>query len=451
MARIAPGPRGIALARVVRAMLADPLPVLDQLRRDFGDVVELRGPGLRLVILHHPADIEQLLVGHARATSKGPTLQRMARGMGRNLFTLEGEAHEQRRRLLTPIFRPRDIAPHARWAREQAAAHGGAWRDGEPVDVGASMDALVLAAMGHVVLGRPHGTDAQRLSRLVHESVDVTPRLLDPAFPLLDRLVPRYGHGIDSIVRRWDALCDELIERARREPPPDDAPMDVLHRLLAGHESGEAMLDDPQALREELRGLLLAAHETTSLALAWTLHQLARHPDVLERLLAEVDATCGDGPVTAEHVPALRFTRAAFDETLRTHGGTFIPRGATQPLHLDHAGIDVPAGTELLASMWTVHRDARFWPEPEAWRPERFLEPEPDRPRFAWFPFGGGRRTCIGMHLALQSGVVVLAELARRWRVEPLPDDPPVRPMSNVLVRPTRPIMVVPRARSRSG
>lgn len=451
MAAIAPGPRNLALLRVVRAMLRDPLPVLDQLQRDYGDVVELRGPGVRLVMFHHPTDVEQLLVGHARATSKGPTLQRIARGMGRNLFTLEGEAHDQRRRLLTSIFRPRDIAPHARWAREQAHVQAASWREGEPVDIGTAMDSLALAAMAHVVLGRPHGDDAERLSGLVHEAVRMTPRLLDPAFPLLERVVPRYGDRLDSLIGRWDAMCDELILRARTEPAPQDAPTDVLHRLLAGHETGEAMLDDPQALREELRGLLLAAHETTALALAWTLHQLARHDDAAERLRAEVADVCGEAPVGPEHVAQLRFTRAAFDETLRTHGGTFIPRGAIERLTFEHAGITVPPGTELLASMWTVHRDERFWPEPHEWRPERFLEPDPSRRRFAWFPFGGGRRTCIGMHLAIQSGVVVLAELARAWRLEPLADDPPVRPMSNVLVRPTRPIMLVPRAMSRAG
>lgn len=431
-------------------MLSDPLPVLEELHARFGDVVELRGPGLRLVVFHHPADIEQLLVGHARATTKGPTLERMQRGMGRNLFTLDGAAHDERRRLLTPLFRPRDIVPHARWASEQTVEHVGSWREGEPLDVGAAMDSLVLAAMGHVVVGRPHGGEGERLADLVHAAVRLTPTLLDPMFDLKARAWPRHTRRIDALIAEWDALCDALIDRARSEPVRAERP-DVLSRLLEGFETGAALLDDRQALREELRGLLLAAHETTALALTWTLHQFARHPDARARMLEEVDRVCGDEQVGIEHLAQLTYTRAAFDETLRTHGGTFVPRGAERELSFDHAGITVPGGTELLASMWTVHRDARFWPEPDAWRPERFLEPDPDRPRFAWFPFGGGRRTCIGMHLALQSGVIVLAELAQRWRLDAVEGDAPVRPVSNVLVRPSRPVVLVPRARSRAG
>lgn len=437
--------------QAVRGMLDDPLPVLDALHERYGDVVELRGPGMRLILLYHPADIEQLLVGHARATSKGATLKRIQRGMGLNLFTLEGDAHDARRRLLTPIFRPRDIAPHSHRALAETATTTAAWRDGEPVDVGAAMDALVLGAMAHVVLGRPHGDEQATVSELVHASVDVTPLLLDPLFPLKERAWPPHTTGLERIVARWDALCDELIDRALAEPPARDSPPDVLHRLLAGHAGGQALLGDRQALREELRGLLLAAHETTALALAWALHQLARHPDCYEHLLAELDSVVGDRDPRIDDLPRLRYTRAALEETLRTHGGTFVPRGACQPITLDHAGITVPAGHELLAAMWTVHRDARFWPEPDRWDPGRFLEPAVGRPRFAWFPFGGGRRTCIGMHLALQTGILALARLHRDWRLEPVPDDRPVEPRSNVLVRPSRAIELVPTARSRVG
>jgi cytochrome P450 len=432
-------------------MLDDPLPLIDELHGRYGDVVELRGPMLRLLLLAHPADIEQLLVGHARATTKGPTLQQVRRGMGRNLFTLEGDEHAQRRRLLTPIFRARDIEPHARWHLQRARSTAEGWTAGEPVDVSAAMDSLVLSAMAHVVLGRPHGDEARLLQQLVHESVELTPRLLDPAFAIKARAWPPHARPIDRVVERWDELCDQLVERARRTPPDPDAPVDVLHRLLEGHGAGSALLDDDAAVREELRGLLMAAHETTSLALAWTLHELARAPHVQAAVAAQVRTVVGNGRVELGHAPELGLVRAAFDEALRTHGGTFIPRGVEQDLRLDHAGITVPAGYELLASMWRVHRDARFWEKPEEFRPERFLEPDPERPRFAYFPFGGGRRTCIGMHLALRAGTVVLAELLRCWQLSPAAGDAPVLPVSNVLVRPGRPIQLVPTARRAQG
>ncbi len=427
-------------------MLADPLPVLDELHATYGDVVELRGPMLRLVLLAHPADVEQLLVGHARATTKGPTLERVQRGMGRNLFTLEGAAHNARRKLLTPIFRPRDIAPHGQWAREEAAETAATWLEQRPVDIGAAMDDLVLAAMGRVMLGRSVDAERDQLARMVHEAVEMTPLVLDPAFPIKSRLWPPLGRRLDRMVGEWDALVDGMIRRARAESPPE-GPVDVLHQLLAGFETGTALLDDDAAIREEMRGLLLSAHETTSLALTWTLHELARHPAAYDAILAEFDEVLGGEPCTPDRVRELPRARAAFDEALRLRGGTFIPRGASEDLALDHAALVVPRGTELVATMWVTHRDPRWWDDPLAFRPDRFLTTDPVRPRFAYFPFGGGRRTCIGMHLAAQSAVVVLAELHRRWRLAPIEGDPPVEPYSNVLVRPKRPIRLVPTQR----
>lgn len=446
MARIAPGPSGTKLFGIVRRMLADPLPVLDELHSTYGDVVELKAPGMQLLLLAHPADIEQLLVGHARATSKGPTLQRIQRGMGRNLFTLEGAAHDERRRLLTPIFRPRDIAPHAAFSAEEATLTAGRWTDGTAVDITTSMDDLALAAMGRVMIGRSNDAERDELAQLVHEAVEMTPVLLDPAFSLKATLWPPHGRQVDALARRWDALCDSLLHQARTTPQPD-GPRDVLHQLLSGYETGEALLEDDDALREELRGLLLSAHETTALALAWTLHELAHDPAAYDVVLHELDTVLAGEAVTPDRIRELPRTRAAFEEALRLRGGTFIPRGAEADLQLDRAGIVIPAGAELLASMWVTHRDPRWWEKPELYRPERFLKADPDRPRFAWFPFGGGRRTCIGMHLAVQSAVVVLAELHRRWRLAPVAGDAPVQPYSNVLVRPTRPIMLVPTVR----
>jgi cytochrome P450 len=296
------------------------------------------------------------------------------------------------------------------------------------------------------MIGRSNDAERDELAQLVHEAVEMTPVLLDPAFPVKAALWPPHGRKVDALASRWDALCDSLLAHARASTPPE-GPRDVLHQLLSGYETGEALLEDDDALREELRGLLLSAHETTALALAWTLHELAHDPAAYAVVLDELDTVLGGEAVTPDRIRELPRTRAAFEEALRLRGGTFIPRGAEADLDFDHAGIRVPRGAELLASMWVTHRDERWWDTPEAYRPDRFATPDPDRPRFAWFPCGGGRRTCIGMHLAVQSAVVVLAELHRRWRLEPLADDPPVAPYSNVLVRPTRPIMLVPTLR----
>lgn len=164
----------------------------------------------------------------------------------------------------------------------------------------------------------------------------------------------------------------------------------------------------------------------------------------------------GDGAApgrdaTTDDLPELPIVRAAFNEALRLRGGTFVPRGALEDLPLAHSDLTIPAGHEVLASMWVTHRDPRWWNEPERFRLERFEWPDSTRPRFAWFPFGGGRRTCIGMHLAVQTGMLVLATILRDWRLEPIAGARPVHPVSNVLVRPKGPIRLVPRAIDAAG
>jgi cytochrome P450 len=240
------------------------------------------------------------------------------------------------------------------------------------------------------------------------------------------------------------------VQRARSETRAEHASPDVLHRLLDGFEHGHALLDDDAALREELRGLLLSAHETTALALSWTLHELAHAPDELAAVHAELDDVFEhDRAVTIADLPKLTRVRAAFEEALRLRGGTFIVRGTLEHARLDHADATIPAGYDVMASMWVTHRDPRWWNDPLEYRASRFVEPDPSRPRFAWYPFGGGRRTCIGMHLAAQTAVLSLATLLRDWTLEPRSGDPPVRPISNVLVRPQRPIVLRRAARTR--
>jgi cytochrome P450 len=232
-------------------------------------------------------------------------------------------------------------------------------------------------------------------------------------------------------VRRLDAIVYRMIEQRRRRREERD---DLLSLLLhAQDEDGSRMTD--QQLRDETMTLFLAGHETTALALTWTWYLLAQHPEVETKLLDEWQRVLGGWPPTAADVPRLRYTERVIQEVMRLYPPVYaIGREAMRDCEI--GGYHVPAGTTLLMSQWVMHRHPRYFVAPEVFNPERWTEEHAKRlPKYAYFPFGGGPRVCIGNTFALLETVLVLATLARQVRFTPLPDHP-VRPRALVTLRP---------------
>jgi cytochrome P450 len=259
------------------------------------------------------------------------------------------------------------------------------------------------------------------------------PLTMSPFAPLLERLpLP--------IVWRYDraqATLDRLIYRiiADRRARPDDRG-DLLSMLLLASdaEEGGAQMTDRQ-VRDEAMTIFLAGHETTANALSWTWHLLAGHPDVERRLHDEIDRVLGDRTATVDDVPGLVYTRMVLAETMRRYPPAWgIGRRAIEDFAI--GGYRVPKDTVVLVSQFLLHHDARFFPDPERFDPDRWLpERQNTRPKFAYFPFGGGTRVCIGEPFAWMEGILVLATLAQHWRLERL-DTAPVPMQPGITLRP---------------
>jgi cytochrome P450 len=213
-----------------------------------------------------------------------------------------------------------------------------------------------------------------------------------------------------------DALVFRMIAERRASAPRDD----LLGAMLAAVDDDGSGMNDAQ-LRDETVTLFLAGHETTALALTHALVLLAKHPDVERRVVAEIDSVLGDREPTAEDVPRLELVERVVKESMRLYPPAWVTgREIVRPFRL--AGLDLEVGDQVLVSPWTSHRDPRFWPDPEAFDPDRFLpEPSRQRPRFAFFPFGGGPRVCVGNHFAMMEAAILLAMFVRRFHVELLP------------------------------
>jgi cytochrome P450 len=329
--------------------------------------------------------------------------------LGDGLLTSEGDIHRRDRRLLQAAFHPRRITRYAEQMLEVATKSVHSWTPGQPRDVHADTVRTTLTVAGRTLFGTHLDEDVTLVSDALADLLSAYGSLMLPLGQLLVRLPPTRQR-----LRRGTAALDGLTARLIAERQAADGPAgdDLLSVLLAE--------DDAQNVRDHVVTLLLAGHETTANALAFACHLLAANPEVQDAVAAEVLTVCGhDGVPTAEGVARLPLTRAVLTETLRLFPPSWtMGRQSSGPVEIDD--LRLPADTVVLLSQWVVHRDPRWWPNAERFDPGRFLTHDPGRLRFAYFPFGGGTRQCIGEGFAWTEGVLTLATILAAWRLHPV-------------------------------
>jgi len=406
-----------------------------------GDVVKLRILGMGdLYQVSHPDLVEQVLVSDRDRFDKATQSQEdLGELVGQGLILSEGELWERQRERIQPAFYMDRIADYADTIAAEAHDAADDWDDGAVVDVEDEMKALTLRILVKAIFG----ADMDYEERGIRETVQNLQEPGQPAKQPVARMVPRwvpipmwrrYREGIDEM--------EEVIETfvaAKRENAADsdnDDHDDLISMLLAAtDDEGEGMSE--KLLRDELMTFLFAGHETTATALTFTWYLLSQCPEVEERLVAELDEVLGDRPPEFGDVPDLEYTGRVLKEAMRIYPPVpQIPRETTERLEL--GGYTIPEGATVAPSQWTIHRDERFWDDPMAFQPERFAG-ESDRPQFAYFPFGGGPRRCIGQQFAMVEGKLILATLARAYSPD-LVSDPDVDLSVSITTRPVDPI-----------
>lgn len=418
---------------------ADRLGFLTELARTQGDVARLRLGPYDGWLFTHPDQVHEVLVTYADRFQKGPVLQRARVVLGDGLLTSDTETHHRHRRLVQPAFHSKRIAGYAETMIEQAAVATERWAPGVPVNVHAETVRITLASAGRTLLGTDvDDRDVETVERALADLLSAY-RLAFVPFGWRLQALP-FGPG-QRLHRGRDALHG-LVDRvvAQRRASGADAG-DLLSALV--HGDGSERLSDAE-IRDHAVTLLLAGHETTANALAFAFHLLAGAPGVEARLHAEVDEVLGaDDRPRPEHEERLALCRAVFAEALRLYPPAWLMgREAIADYPLN--GGTVKTGDLALLSQWVTHRDARWWPEPERFLPDRWLDGSAkDRPRWAYFPFGAGLRRCIGEGFAWTEGVLAMATIARRWRLSRVPDRPlrldpliTLRPKKGVWLRP---------------
>ena len=387
-----PGPRGPRLAQTL-TWLFKPIPFLEQSRSKYGPVFRVKlGPsGLPVFVIGDPGMAKQILSGSANDFRGGETNNPFRPVVGDNsILLLDGEEHLHQRKLILPAMTGSHIRDYADQIARTTERRIADWPTGDPFGLQREMEAISFETIMRVTFGElrePH----EKLRALVPEMMDrcASPWLLLPWFRQdLGGLTP--AAKTRAVLRKIDEVLFELIERGRADPLTQFRG-DVLALLLrATHQDGTPMED--QAIRDELLTLLMAGYETTTSALAWTFERLLRNPPAMQRLLDEIER--GDD----------RYLDAVVKEGLRARTAVpIVARRAHIPVELGEYSF--PAGSVFLISIYLVHRDPKMYPEPDEFRPERFLDPDADK---VWIPFGGGVRRCLGASFAQLEMKVVL-------------------------------------------
>src|SRR5260370_28412412 len=422
----------------------NPLEYFTQIAREFGDIPGLPILNFKTIFINHPGLIEEVLVTNARKYSKGRVLRANRHVFGEGLLTSEGDFWLRQRRLAQPAFHRARIASYAAAMVDYTQRLVSGWRDGEERDAHQEMLRLTLQIVGKTLFDADVERDAQGVGKSLELLLEIGANFRRTIF------VPHWVPAPANLRVKWEvAQIEKILYRiiAERRASGRDAG-DLLSTLLAAQDDDGSKMTDQQ-LRDETITLFLAGHETTASTLSWTWWLLAQNPAVEAKLHAELDAVLGDRAPSLDDLPKLVYTGHVITESLRLYP---VAWGLARLVVEDHeiAGYPVTKGMGVAMAQWVVHRDARWYDAPEKFRPERWENDLMKRfQRFAYFPFGGGPRQCIGNAFALMEAALILATIAQKFRLR-LVTNHPVVPLASITLRPRHGIRVTLEARQRN-
>ncbi|QDU77500.1 Pentalenene oxygenase [Bremerella volcania] len=389
----------------------------DTLVQDLGDFVHYRGL-FSFYLVNHPSLVKQVLMETHKSFDKNSVIyDRFRNAFGNGLVVAEGERWRRARRLMQPLFGPRAVEHYFELMRDSAQQTAIRWEPicqaGEVLDVASEMNHVTLQIAGRALFHDSFDKIAPKISHWTHV---INLYSAKPPLPIIRSFwfPSRINRKLKQALAEFNEFLQEMIQRRRG----GERSTDLISRLLAARdeETGEPMSD--QEIAEEALGMIIGGHETSSSALAWVWCELDQHPDVRDQLHQEIDEVIGTGPLQLEHIPQLVYTRMVIEEAIRLHPPFwFENRNVAADVEL--GGVQISKGSVVVFSRYSLHRHPGFWDAPEEFNPGRFRPGSEENKRsvYAYIPFGGGPRICIGVHFAMMELVVVLAVLARQFKV----------------------------------
>jgi cytochrome P450 len=428
MDKFPPGPTRRLPGTLLLSFRRDPIKFLTKAVHEYGDFVHFKAGRRDVFFVSRPDLIQDVLVTQSQVFVKREGKGRSRRGEG--LITTASDFSLRHRPLVSPSFHREEMEGYASVVRDVYERETRDWKDGSIIDVHRSMLRLTLLVIGRTLFQQDLGPEAEKVGRAMNEFLEFFSRSTMPLADIVERIPLTSNRNFLAARKDLDSLIYRVIKEAKSQPLDRHS---LLSRL-ASRELGGGEMTDSQ-IRDEMLTILLAGHETTGNALTWAWHLISRYPEVERRLHDEVREVLGGRPPTGGDLQRLQYTEMTFNETLRVYPPAWIMmRQARQESTLGDCHI--PKGSLVLVSQYITHHDPRYFTEPEKFDPERWTKDRrSELPRYAFFPFGGGPRTCIGEPLARLEGVLLLASVAQKWRLVPVTTDEIV-PLPHITLRP---------------
>ena len=407
-----PGPTEKVPGALLLEFRRDPLVTLMRISGQCGGMARFRLGFQRVYLLSKPEYIADALVRHNNDMVKSRGLRMAKNVLGEGLLTSEGDLHDRQRRLVQPAFRHERIASYAAMMPGRARSMTERWRDGEVVDIHKEMMGLTMGIVAKALFGAEVESKAEEVAESLEAFLKNFNRVTNPLAPLLERLPLPSNRRFRRGKERLDALIYRVIREGEGKPEGS-----LLSALVAARGDGTTDLQ----IRDEMVTLFLAGHETTANALTWGWYLLSQNPRAEARLHEELDSVLDGRLPEPDDVPRLGYTAKVLTESMRLYPPAWVV-GRQTLRETEIGGHRIPAKSLLLMSQYVMHHDPKHFPDPERFDPDRWTpEMKASLPRFAYFPFGGGPRACIGEPFAWSEGILLMATIARDWRMSLLP------------------------------
>ncbi|SFC40538.1 cytochrome P450 [Streptomyces aidingensis] len=422
------------------AMIRRPLDFITSLPAH-GDVLKIRFGPMSVYAVNHPELLQLALVEKQHEFERGRFFKKMSLVMGEGILSTSGQTHRRLRRKLQPAFHHSRIPGYSVAIRQVAKELMADWRPGRVIALDKEMDRYSLDSVTGCLFA---GSLPSSIAAEFRRTLPIVSRgfIVRAATPDQWGRVPTPGNRrFDRALRDLRAAASQAVAAYRADAAEDDNSL-LAMMAQSGGEDGETLTD--RQVRDNVINFGIAGMETTGATLAWLFYELSRHPEVEARVLAEIDEVLGDRDPDHEDLAKLAYTGRVVKETLRVHAPWILMRRARNDIRL--GGVTVPEGAEILYSPHMVHHDARWYPDPYRFDPDRWLaEPPPQVPRAAWMAFSVGAHKCIGDAFAITEMTIAVAMICRRWRLRPLPGVE-IRPVVRAGIHPNRmPVTAEPR------
>ncbi|MGB0387634.1 MAG: cytochrome P450 [Ardenticatenaceae bacterium] len=444
------GPKGYPIIGVIPKIRGNLLHFITQMWLEYGDCLRLDMPSFEMHLVIHPDDVKHVLQMNNRNYEKGYNKGDLALLVGNGLVSSEGAFWRRQRRLIQPLFNRRRLRYYAPAMISSTAEMFAKWdarpEQTRPLDIAAEMMRVTQRVITRTMFSKDMSEQTDLMYKAFTDAMDgLDSKMTQPNF--MSKWPTPGNRRFEKAIKTINETMYKLIAERRASDARDNQEKDLLSLLLNARdeESGTGMSD--QQIRDEITTIFLAGHETTATALSWTWYLLSRHPVVGKKVVAEVDHVLRGRTPRVQDLGELTYTRQVFDESLRLYPPAWLFNRVALQDDVLPSGYRIPKGSNIAFSPYLTHRHPDFWHNPEGFQPERFTkEASKSRHRYAYIPFGGGPRLCVGNNFALMEGPLIIAMIAQRYNLTLVPG-------SNVQINPRTtlrsldgiPMLVTPR------